>query len=286
MPPPLPENVTNRKGIFFSGSITNLNKDLLRPNDLLEWWGYSRSVIWNLAKLLVNILQKVQRPPSNGDNGWTFVFSFTFGIHVLGKLMEWDYWCNVAICCDKHLRHDTKGIRFLTLHMCFFPCKGGHNISLLIVVFRVASPPKNSVRSLGRALDNRVTRVKGFVKTGRRFRRLRGEFSSFFLWKIYGKTSQSTEIAKHHAFFLIIFLQLRFVTLGFYHDQMFRAVFKALEAGPALAEGTTTGVQLYLQCRGRMLLQCLVILCPSLGVMVLLMLGCWFSIWKGLLLDF
>ena len=60
-------------------------------------------------------------------------------------------------CCAKHLRHDTKGIRFLTLHMCFFPCKGGHNISLLIVVFRAASPPKNSVRSLGRALDNRVT---------------------------------------------------------------------------------------------------------------------------------
>lgn len=85
-------------------------------------------------------------------------------------------------CCAKHLRHDTKGIRFLTLHnMCFFSCKGGHNMSLLIVVFRVASPPKNSVRSLGRALDNRVTRVKGFVKTGRRFRRLRGEFSCFFL---------------------------------------------------------------------------------------------------------
>lgn len=44
------------------------------------------------------------------------------------------------------------------------------------------------------------------------------------------KTSPSTEISKYHAFFLIIFWQLRFVTLGFYHDQMFRAVFKALEA--------------------------------------------------------
>ena len=28
-------------------------------------------------------------------------------------------------CCAKHLRHDTKGIRFLTLHMCFFHVRVG-----------------------------------------------------------------------------------------------------------------------------------------------------------------
>lgn len=28
-------------------------------------------------------------------------------------------------CCAKHLRRDTKGIRFLTLHMCFFHVRAG-----------------------------------------------------------------------------------------------------------------------------------------------------------------
>lgn len=240
---------------------------------------YSRSVIWNLAKLLVNILQKVQRPPSNGDNGWTFVFSFIFGIHVLGKLMEWEYGCTVALSI-----WDTILKAFVSWH---FICVFFHvRVGTTSLCWSLFSGRPHLRRILFARLDVPWTtgsRVKGFVKTGTRFRRLRGEF--IFFCEKHWKTSQSTEIAKHHAFFLIIFLQLRFVTLGFYHDQMFRAVFKALEAGPALAEGTTSGVKLYLQCRGRMLLQCLVILCLSLGVMVLLKLGCWFSIWKWLLLD-
>ena len=56
---------------------------------------------------------------------------------------------------------------------------------------------------------------------------------------------------------------LRFVTLGFYHDQMFRAVFKALEATNRtrrFSESLRSGMR-----AGRMRPRCRETLCPALG---------------------
>jgi hypothetical protein len=60
----------------------------------------------------------------------------------------------------------------------------------------------------------------------------------------YGVLSQpsrhvASHIQPHPAAAWVRCDDLRFVTLGFYHDQMFRAVFKALEAPCQLFKGPT-----------------------------------------------